>query len=96
MHFLKRLGLKYTLLIIAGALVAAYQLTDTFDQYKNQKPTLEHYMEEWDEIMPPSITICASDPYKQNDDVMMPEFDKEDQEFFNWPDTDVITRWKGK
>ena len=46
--------------------------------------------------MPPSITICASDPYKQNDDVMMPEFDKEDQEFLNWPDTDVITRWKGK
>ena len=96
MHFLKRLGLKYTLLIIAGALVAAYQLTDTFDKYKNQKPSLEHYMEEWDEIMPPSITICASDPYKQNDDYMMPEFDKEDQEFFNWPDTDVITRWKGK
>ena len=56
-------------------------------------------------MMPPSITICSSNPYKQNlhnsdnsdsGSGFFESFDKEDQEFEHWPESDILTHWKGK
>ena len=92
----KRLALKYCLLLLFSILCGVFQITNTAFKFWNQKPTLEHYIEEHETLMPPSITVCGSQNFNNSDSGYFQSFDKEDQEFEHWPDADVSDHWKGK
>ena len=101
----KRLALKYCLLLLFSILCGVFQIANTVFKFENQKPTLEHYINDSGTLWPPSITFCGSNSYKHNfqssdgsstDTEFFQSFDKEHQIFEHWPDEDVFDNWKGK
>ena len=87
----KRLVLKYCLLLVFAVLCGVLQITNTAFKFWDQKPTLEHYIVDDGTLIPPSITVCGSNPFKDTS----VEYDKEEQTFHNWPIEEVETSWTG-
>ena len=94
----KRLALKYCLLLLFSILCGVFQIANTVFKFENQKPTLEHYINDSGTLWPPSITFCGSNSYDGSwtDTEIFQSFDKEHQIFEHWPDKDVFDHWKGK
>ena len=91
-----KIGIKYLLMVIFAA-IGLFISGENLGKFINQDTTYSSKSETHSEVSAPSITICASEPYKKSTQ-MSSMYDKYEQRFKYWPfrTFQVDFEWKNK
>ena len=97
-----KIGIKYLLMVIFATL-GLFISGENLDKFINQDTTYSSKSETYSEVSAPSVTICASEPYKKlstttKNTQMSSMYHKDQQIFKNWPSvpSEVALEWKKK
>ena len=97
-----KIVIKYLLMIIFVTLGLFFS-GENIEKFMNQDTTYSSKSETFSEVSAPSLTICASEPYKKSvisisKTPMSTLYHKHEQEFKNWPSetSEVASKWNEK